>query len=73
MCEIIVGAGSIKSNLIELGVNNNNHVMMLEQVEEQTNAASAEYDCLASIVSLDRLIGVNLVSADDQPPYKVAV
>lgn len=43
---IIVGAGNIGSNLIELAVNDSNDVVVIEQDEERANAASAEYDCL---------------------------
>ncbi|WP_246998090.1 potassium channel family protein [Halosolutus gelatinilyticus] len=43
---IIVGAGSIGSNLIDLAVGDGNNVVVIENDEERANAISAEYDCL---------------------------
>ncbi|WP_049923501.1 potassium channel family protein [Halopiger djelfimassiliensis] len=43
---IIVGGGSIGSNLIELAVHDGNDVVVIESDEERANEIAAEYDCL---------------------------
>ncbi|MCU4974809.1 TrkA family potassium uptake protein [Halobacteria archaeon AArc-m2/3/4] len=43
---VIVGAGQIGSNLIDLAVNDGNDVVVIESDEERANAVSQEHDCL---------------------------
>ncbi|AEH36496.1 TrkA-N domain protein [Halopiger xanaduensis SH-6] len=43
---VIIGAGSIGSNLIDLAVDDGNDVVVIESDEERANEVSAEYDCL---------------------------
>ncbi|MFC4438016.1 MULTISPECIES: potassium channel family protein [Natrialbaceae] len=43
---VIIGAGSIGSNLIDLAVNGGNDVVVIETDEERANEVSTEHDCL---------------------------
>ncbi|MDJ1430919.1 TrkA family potassium uptake protein [Halostagnicola sp. A-GB9-2] len=43
---VIVGAGSIGSNLIERAVSDGNDVVVIENDEERASAVASEYDCL---------------------------
>jgi trk system potassium uptake protein len=43
---IIIGAGSIGSNLIDLAVNDGNDVVVIERDEERANKIASQYDCL---------------------------
>ena len=43
---IIIGAGSIGTNLIDLAVGDGNDVVVIESDEQRANDVSAEYDCL---------------------------
>ncbi|WP_306058856.1 potassium channel family protein [Natronococcus wangiae] len=43
---VIIGAGNIGSNLIELAVDDGNDVVVIETDEKRANEVSAEYDCL---------------------------
>lgn len=43
---IIVGAGNIGSNLIDLAVTEGNDVVVIERDQERAEEASARYDCL---------------------------
>lgn len=46
MYVIIIGAGSIGSNLIEMAVKDRNDVVVIEKDSQRASAISAEYDCL---------------------------
>ncbi|WP_436343923.1 potassium channel family protein [Natronorubrum sp. FCH18a] len=43
---VIIGAGSIGSNLIDLAVRDGNDVVVIETDEERANDVASEYDCL---------------------------
>lgn len=43
---VVIGAGSIGTNLIELAVKDGNDVVVIEIDEERANEASAMFDCL---------------------------
>lgn len=59
---IIVGAGSIGSNLIDLAVNDGNDVVVIERDEERANDVSQEYDCL--VLNADATNNGTLKDAD---------
>ncbi|WP_323173852.1 TrkA family potassium uptake protein [Natrialba sp. PRR66] len=43
---VIVGAGNIGSNLIDLAIADGNDVVVIEEDDEQASAVASEYDCL---------------------------
>ena len=43
---IIIGAGSIGSNLIDLAVNDGNDVVVIESDEDRADEIASQYDCL---------------------------
>ncbi|WP_440771440.1 potassium channel family protein [Natronorubrum sp. DTA28] len=43
---VIIGAGSIGSNLIDLAVDDGNDVVVIESDEERANEVASQYDCL---------------------------
>ncbi|MFA9427195.1 TrkA family potassium uptake protein [Natronorubrum sp. A-ect3] len=43
---VIIGAGSIGSNLIDLAVNDGNDVVVIESDEKRANEIASQYDCL---------------------------
>ncbi|MCU4742608.1 TrkA family potassium uptake protein [Natrialbaceae archaeon A-arb3/5] len=59
---IIIGAGNIGSNLIDLAVSDGNDVVVIESDEERANAAAAEYDCL--VLNADATKNGSLRDAD---------
>jgi trk system potassium uptake protein TrkA len=79
---IIVGAGDIGSQLIEIATQNNNDVVVVEKDEERAEYASREFDCLVlhddatDITTLEEA-GVNradaLISTTDQDATNIMV
>ena len=79
---IIVGAGDIGSQLIEIATQNNNDVVVVEKDEERAEYASREFDCLVlhddatDIATLEEA-GVNradaLISTTDQDATNIMV
>ncbi len=59
---VIIGAGSIGSNLIDLAVRDGNDVVVIERDEERANGVAAEYDCL--VLNADATKNGTLVDAE---------
>ncbi|WP_339103421.1 TrkA family potassium uptake protein [Haloterrigena salinisoli] len=67
MYVIIIGAGSIGSNLIDLAVRDGNDVVVIESDEGRANDVASEYDCLvlnADATNHDTLRDANVDRAD---------
>ena len=79
---IIVGAGDIGSQLIEIATQNTNDVVVIEQDEQRAERASREFDCLvlhddATDIATLEDAGVNradaLISTTDQDATNIMV
>ena len=58
MYVIVVGAGAIGSQVIELAIEGGNEVVVIENDEEVANAAANQYDCL--VLNADATVVENL-------------
>ncbi|WP_440007795.1 potassium channel family protein [Halomicrococcus sp. SG-WS-1] len=79
---IIVGAGDIGSQLIEIATQNNNDVVVIEKNQERAERASQEFDCLvlhddATVISTLEDAGIDradaLISTTDQDATNIMV
>lgn len=61
MYVIVVGAGAIGSQVIELAIEGGNEVVVIEKNSEVANVAASQYDCL--VLNADATIAENLEDA----------